>query len=393
MNLQTHISPELWQAIASPYGAGHYTHAVLEAVHHLTAVLRDRSGADGDGVALVGQALGGDAPKLRVNSLQSESERNVQKGLENILRGVYLAIRNPRSHEQCNDPQEDADAIIHFVDYLLRILNASKEAFTLEGFMNSVADPEFVESQRYAELLTNEVPANRRGDALAALFGARLTVELRKRRFLVETLLSLLSDTQLAQYLVTVSDELRTATEGVAIRTALQMITPDLWPRISEAPRLRIENKLIRDIRQGEIRSDNKVIGSLGTWASAFVAHFSLRAEGAASLIAKLEYGDACARHYVGKYFLYYMPQILTEEREVTRAIRAIATAIRKDDAHLREAVIGNVQSFPAAWQSQMVEGLKDLTDATNPAVVLDDGTPFLAAPTATEGSDDLIPF
>jgi len=109
MNLRTEISQKLWEAIERSYEAENYAHAVLDAIHYLTTVLRERSGADGDGAALVGQALGGDAPKLRVNALQSESDRNVQKGLEQLLRGIYLAIRNPRSHEQFNETQVDAD--------------------------------------------------------------------------------------------------------------------------------------------------------------------------------------------------------------------------------------------------------------------------------------------
>lgn len=336
MNLQTHVSDELWGAISGPYESRNYSHAILEAVHHLTTVLRERSGADGDGVALVGQALGGDAPKLRVNALQSESERNVQRGIEQLLRGVYLAIRNPRSHEQFKDTQEDADAIIHFVAYILRILNASKEAFTSEGFIKSVADPEFVESKRYAELLTNEVPANRRVDALAALFTARRTLDVRKLRYLVSTLLSLLSDTQLAQYLATVSDELRTATEEIAIRTALQMLTPELWPRIGEAARLRIENKLIREIKEGEILTNGIVSGALGTWANSLMRAFTLRADGAKILIEKMEDTDSDDRHYVAKYFMSRLPEILTEEGQLRRGIRAVCSAIRNGDVNVR---------------------------------------------------------
>ncbi len=250
MNIQTHISSTLWEAIASSYDSGNFTHAILEAIHYLSTVLRDRSGTDGDGVTLVDQALGGDAPKLRVNAFQSESERNIQRGIEQLLRGVYLAIRNPRSHEQFKDSQQDADPIIYFLDYILRILNASREAFTLEEFIKSIADPEFVESKRYAELLVGEVPANRRGDALSAVFKVRNTVDVRKLRYLVSTLLSLLSDPQITQYLSVVSEELRMAGDDKDIRTALQMLTPELWPRIAETARLRVENKLIRTLKR-----------------------------------------------------------------------------------------------------------------------------------------------
>ena len=201
MNLQTNISPELWAAVSNPYESENYKHAILEAIHHLSSEIRARSGVDGDGVALISQALGGETPRLRVNSLQSESERSVQKGLEQLLRGIYLAIRNPRSHEQFSDQQQDAEAIIHFVDYLLRVIIASKESFTIESFLEAVTDSEFVETERYAEILISEVPANRRGDALIALYETRTSINVHRVRFIVSQLLTLLNEGQLDQYL------------------------------------------------------------------------------------------------------------------------------------------------------------------------------------------------
>ena len=361
-------------------------------MHLVTTVLRERSGADGDGAALVGQALGGDTPKLLLNSFQSETERNIQRGIEQILRGLYLAIRNPRSHEQMIDTQQDADAIIHFLNYILRLLTSSKEAFTVESFKASVADTEFVESKRYAELLVSEIPTNRRGDALLALFKDRRNVEIRKLRYVVSTLLSILSEAQLVQYLSAISDELRVATEAGDIRTALQMLTPELWPRIAEAARIRIENKLIKEVTDGEIIA-GKTSGSLGTWSSTFMKNFTLREEGAEVLIAKLEDFDPDDRHYVAKYFFNRLPSILTEEPERRRAIRAIAQAIEMEDSNIRDSLISWVRTYPAHWQLELAEALKGSTDPTNPAVILDDGTPLLSAPTASEITDDDIPF
>jgi uncharacterized protein (TIGR02391 family) len=389
--LQTHVSSELWESLANAYDSGNYSHAVLEAVHHLTTVLRERSGAEGDGVALVGQALGGDAPKLLINAFQSETDRNVQRGIEQVLRGIYLSVRNPRSHEQMTDTQQDADAIIHFIDYLLRILTSSKEAFTVDSFMASISDTEFVESKRYAELLVAEVPTNRRGDAVVALFKSRRTKDIKRLRYVVSTLLAVLNETQLVLYLGTVSDELRVATEAGDIRTALQMLTPELWPRISETSRLRIENKLIREITDGEIRVGGKTTGSLGTWSNIFLKHFTLRREAGEVLLAKLEDWDPDDIHYVAKYFLSVFPSILTEESERKRGIRAIAQTI--GDTNVRGSLITLVHSFPSVWQQELVEALKSVTDPTNPAVVLDDGVPFLSAPTASEITDDDIPF
>lgn len=209
MNLRTQISDRLWEAIASAYEAGNYAHAVLEAIHVITDVLRDKSGLDGDGNQLVGQALGGENPKIRLNSLQTDTERNIQKGFESILRGVYSAIRNPRSHESACDKREHADAIICFTNYLLAVLDASKEAFTTESFMERVTDPDFVDTKRYSALLVNEVPVAHRGDALIEIFKQRKQLPLQKRETLIRALFEGATDSQIGSLLALVSDEFR----------------------------------------------------------------------------------------------------------------------------------------------------------------------------------------
>jgi hypothetical protein len=171
------------------------------------------------------------------------------------------------------------------------------------------------------------------------------------------------------------------------------MLTPELWPKIAEAARLRIENKLIRDIERGEILLDGRTTGSLGTWGGRFMKSFSLREEAANVLITKLEDTDADDRHYVARFFMGRLPEILTDESEKRRAIRAISAAIHNSDANVRESIIAHVRQFPSVWQTEIAESLADVTDASNPAVVLDDGTPLLAAPTATEVTDQDIPF
>ena len=393
MNIQTEISEDLWAAVENAYEAGNYSHAVLEAVHHLSSFLRERAGVDGDGASLVGQALGGETPRLRVNSLQTETQRNVQKGLEQILRGIYLAIRNPRSHEQSSDKRETADTIIVFLDYLLDLLSASQQAFTPDTFVARVLDPEFVESARYAELLLAEIPALKRGDALIALYDSRRQVDLKKLRHLVRGLLAELSDSQVSGYLAVVSEELRTTTDQAAIRTTLQMLTPELWPRLAEVARLRIENKLIAGIKSGEILQGGKTTEPLATWSNNFLSAFTLRQEVAAVLVRKLEDDDGDDRHYVAKFFMPYLPAVISTEHLTNRCVRAVVSAIKTEDENVRSALINCVRSYPQDWQSKLTTALSDLTDPNNPAVVLDDGTPILSSPIQDEFPDDDIPF
>lgn len=392
MNLQPAVPAAMWTAIASAYEAQNYSHAILEATYLISGVLRERAGVDGDGAALVGQALGGDDPKLKLNAFQSESERNEQKGFEQILRGVYLGIRNPRSHEQTEDDKETADAIIHFLGYILSRLHTSKEAFTIEAFITRVFDSEFVESARYAELLVGEAPKLRLADCLIAIYRERRKTELRKLRYLIPALLGALNPVQLASYLNVVSEELRTATDDLTIRTSLQMLTPEVWSSISELARLRIENKLVQGIKQGEVLATGKTTQPLATWSNNFLKAFTTRAEAASALISRLEDQDPDARHFAAKFFMRYLPEVMTTPAQTTRCIRAIVAAIDADDANVRSNLISAVLSYPAEWQKKLAEDLKDKTDEENPAVHLSDGVPFLSAPAKDEFDDD-IPF
>ena len=147
-------------------------------MHYFSNVLREKTGVDGDGATLVGQALGGDSPRLRINKLQSETERNEQRGIENILRGMYQAIRNPRSHEQIEDTQDTADAVIVFINYLLGIIEKSEEPFVMSRFIGRVFDPDFYKSQHYAELLVDEIPTNKRFDTLVAIYREKVNGDI-----------------------------------------------------------------------------------------------------------------------------------------------------------------------------------------------------------------------
>ncbi len=76
MNLETQIRSDLWDTIKSSYQAINYTHAIRDAMAAITATLRDKSGLDIDGEALVGNALGfknDKLPLIKINPLQTQT--------------------------------------------------------------------------------------------------------------------------------------------------------------------------------------------------------------------------------------------------------------------------------------------------------------------------------
>lgn len=76
-----------------------YYEAVFEAIKGLGARLRQLTGVDGDGYALVEGAMAGSAPRLRINTLQTRTQRDEQLGVANLAKGLFSAFRNPAAHE------------------------------------------------------------------------------------------------------------------------------------------------------------------------------------------------------------------------------------------------------------------------------------------------------
>jgi uncharacterized protein (TIGR02391 family) len=150
MNLQTKLDPRLWDAIRATYENRNFTGAILDAMYFLSDLVRERTGLESDGVALVGQAFGGNSPKLKVSPLQTESDWNVQRGVEQLLRGMYQTVRNPRSHGKIEDNEDDSQAIILFVNYLVKLIGQSKSPFSKTEFVSRVFDPNFVASERHS---------------------------------------------------------------------------------------------------------------------------------------------------------------------------------------------------------------------------------------------------
>ena len=107
-----------------------YFHAVLEAVKGVAERLRQMSGLATDGAELVNTALSTKSPLLALNSLSSETEISEQKGVANLLVGVFGAIRNPTAHAPkvvWAMPEQDALDVLAILSYVHRKLDGASK--------------------------------------------------------------------------------------------------------------------------------------------------------------------------------------------------------------------------------------------------------------------------
>jgi len=75
-----------------------YFHAVFEAAKGLADFVRNLSGLSGDGASLFDTAFAVDNPILAINTLTTDAEKNQQKGLSMMLKGLFSMIRNVTAH-------------------------------------------------------------------------------------------------------------------------------------------------------------------------------------------------------------------------------------------------------------------------------------------------------
>lgn len=268
MDLKRSINQNLWEAIEKNYESESYSSAILDAMHLLTDTIRNKTGLEGDGSSLIGQAFGSENPKIKLNKLQTESEKNIQKGVQDLLRGLYTAIRNPRSHDKSSDIKEDADAIINFIGYVLKIIDASKVSFEESTFLQRVFDKYYVKDSEYSDLLVNEVPKRQRVNIGISVILKRKTGDIYNLRYFMGSLFKKLEENEILQIYKVISEELKYTDSNEDISTILALITDSHWNKLDKVVKLRIENILFEDVKLGNFNRDDTTgnWGKLGTW-------------------------------------------------------------------------------------------------------------------------------
>jgi len=170
MDISKQLQEELWESIEKSYLAEDYTTAILNSIIYLQDIIREKSNLELDGVDLINQAFNEKNPKISVSKMETKSDKNIQKGLRELLSGIYTHIRNPRSHDKYRDSKEDAIAIILFVNYLLNIIDKSKTSFSIEKFIHQVYDDYFYPTEEYGQLLVNDIPKKQVEDVFYRLY-------------------------------------------------------------------------------------------------------------------------------------------------------------------------------------------------------------------------------
>src|SRR5216684_5240511 len=131
--VQYRFHPEIERVSGQLFRDGHYKQAALEAYIRVIDEVRAKSGLALDGDPLMNHAFGieGRTPVIQFNSLQTESERDEQKGLMFLYKGI-VGLRNSKAHSNrlFNDPSRALEylALASLLMRLLEIATVNRSA-------------------------------------------------------------------------------------------------------------------------------------------------------------------------------------------------------------------------------------------------------------------------
>jgi uncharacterized protein (TIGR02391 family) len=123
------VHPDVLRFCREELLAENYFHAVMEAVKSIADKIRARTGLTDDGATLADRAFGGMPPMLAINALNTESEKNEQRGFLNLVKGTFGMFRNTTAHAaRIHWPmaKEDAEDLFSLVSLIHRRIDGSK---------------------------------------------------------------------------------------------------------------------------------------------------------------------------------------------------------------------------------------------------------------------------
>lgn len=295
--------------------------------------------------------------------------------METTLRGIYQTFRNPRSHEKFSDTEEDAQVIIAFIGYIVRQIDTAKSQFSREDFLKRVLDPDFVPNSRYSDLLVSEIPTGQLLEVFLDTYRAKTLGKIENLRYFFNSLLPKLNTDQLKQACEIISDELKMTDDETTIRYVIGSLGTSHWEKLHETARLRIENRLIKSIKEGRYNSKQArtLDGALGTWAISIFSKMSLKREAILAIYGNLSSKNIERENYIFKF----ISTSLTKLSEFTPFgyDELFTRKIKEGDERFYDSVV--IGDF---WDIQS----KDLEDAINL---------FVPALPTYDPFDDDIPF
>lgn len=315
MEIEKRIRDDFWKAIQAHYERKDYTEVVRDAIYFVCDTIRNLSGLeDKDGTKLIDSSFLGNSPAILINRYETTTEKDIQQGVGFILKGIMQSIRNPLSHEKTEYSSEQADAIILFIDYLLKQIDHTGGTTKIQDIEKLLHDRNFTASEEYADLLLKEIPKKKRYDLLIELYKDRINLPQHVLNHFIDKLIESLTKTEKSDFIRIVSTNLMMCKDDAELRMYFHYFMRNTYDEVDRLAKLRVEDFVIKSIRKGEIidrfnpehgqlEKDCNVEGSLATWIIRHIDLFEKKEQMVEEMFLKLKSPNKNCVDYVFNYF------------------------------------------------------------------------------------------
>lgn len=106
----------------------HYSESISAAYKKINNMVKEKSEETWkDGKNLMLSTFSVKSPILKINKLETQSEKDEQEGFMYIFAGVMHGIRNPRAHDELSDSPQETIELLCMASILARIIDKTSK--------------------------------------------------------------------------------------------------------------------------------------------------------------------------------------------------------------------------------------------------------------------------
>lgn len=239
----------LKESIKTHYENKDYTEVVRDALLCLTTEIRKKSDlTDSDGVDLINKAFSEKQPLIKINKLETTTDKNKHRGIMDLSKGLIEYFRNPMSHSKQEYSKKVADAILVLLDeVILEEIIDSKSINSIEDWYLEITNDLSPNTERYAKSLISAIPKDKYYELSVMLYKNRNNITKLKDK-IIDELVSNLLEEKFKDYCEVIENDLfGNITENNVI-SSLKFISTNIWNKLSDLAKSKIEDVAREDI-------------------------------------------------------------------------------------------------------------------------------------------------
>lgn len=239
----------LKESIKTHYENKDYTEVVRDALICLTTEIRKKSDlTDSDGVDLINKAFSEKQPLIKINKLETTTDKNKHRGIMDLSKGLIEYFRNPMSHSKQEYSKKVADAILVLLDeVILEEIVGSKSINSIDDWYLEITNELFPNTERYAKNLISTIPNNKYYELSVMLYKNRNNIPKLKDK-IIDELVNNLSSEEFKDYCDVIESDLFGDVQEKEIISSLKFISTNIWKNLSNLAKTKIEDMALEDI-------------------------------------------------------------------------------------------------------------------------------------------------